>query len=155
VYAVAAVLAALLVGSGVGSAWSDRLRAMKVGAVTLGLALACIGLAAGLLPLVHAAQASGVAARSATALAALVPVAVVMGMPFPLGLRHLAATEGRVAWAWAANGFASVVAAPVAALIALESGSRVLFLAAGAAYFIGAAVAWPGGDGGAAIENLP
>jgi hypothetical protein len=39
-----------------------------------------------------------------------------------------------VAWAWAANGFASVVATPAAALIALEAGSQMLFLVAAIAY---------------------
>ncbi|NIS01218.1 MAG: hypothetical protein GWN99_09155, partial [Gemmatimonadetes bacterium] len=63
-----------------------------------------------------------------------------MGTPFPLGLRAVArGAAERVAWAWAANGFASVVATPLAALIALEAGSRILWLAAGLAY-AGAAV---------------
>jgi hypothetical protein len=62
-------------------------------------------------------------------------------MPFPLGLRRLAAgSEGRVAWAWAANGFASVVAAPLAALIALEVGSGTLLAGAGTAYAVAGAV---------------
>ena len=141
VYAVAAVLAALLVGSGAGSAWSDRWVPARAAAVAVALALACGALALGLLPLVHAAQGWGLAARGVAALVLLVPLAAAMGMPFPLGLRRLAAgTEGRVAWAWAANGFASVVAAPLAALIALEAGSGVLFQAAGAAYAVAGAV---------------
>ncbi len=62
-----------------------------------------------------------------------------MGMPFPLGLRRLAGDDaGRVAWAWAANGFASVVAAPLAVLIALELGSEAVFGAAAAAYAVAA-----------------
>jgi hypothetical protein len=68
-------------------------------------------------------------------LATLGPLAVLMGMPFALGLRRLAGKQPeRVAWAWAANGFASVVAAPLAALIAIEAGSPTLLLAAAAAY---------------------
>ncbi len=43
-------------------------------------------------------------------------------------------SRSRVAWAWAANGFASVVATPLAALLALEVGTRALFLVAAAAY---------------------
>ena len=58
-----------------------------------------------------------------------------MGTPFPLGLRRLAGNaRERIAWSWAANGFASVVAAPLAAIVALETGSPVLFLLAAAAY---------------------
>jgi hypothetical protein len=66
-----------------------------------------------------------------------------MGMPFPLGLRRLAADDtAGVAWAWAANGFASVVAAPLAVLIALELGSGAVFGVAAAAYAMAAFVMW-------------
>jgi hypothetical protein len=135
VYAVAAVLAAMLVGSGVGSAWSDRLAPARARGVALGLALACGALAVGLLPLVHAVEGAGLVGRALAAALVLGPLAAVMGMPFPLGLRRLAGEDtARVAWAWAANGFASVVAAPLAALIALEAGSEAVFGAAAAAY---------------------
>jgi hypothetical protein len=141
VYAVAAVLAAMLVGSGVGSALSDRLAPVRARAGTLGLALACGALAVGLLPLVHAVEGAGVGARALAAAVVLGPLAVVMGMPFPLGLRRLGGEDtGRVAWAWAANGFASVLAAPLAALIALEAGSQAVFGAAAAAYAVAALV---------------
>jgi hypothetical protein len=141
VYAVAAVLAAMLVGSGLGSAWSDRLAPTRASGVTLGLALACGALAVGLLPLVHAVEGAGLGARALAAALVLGPLAAVMGMPFPLGLRRLAGADaGRVAWAWAANGFGSVVAAPLAALIALEAGSEAVFGAAAVAYAVTALV---------------
>ncbi len=58
-----------------------------------------------------------------------------MGVPFPAGLRQLAG-ENPVhrAWSWAANGFASVVATPLAMLIALEAGSQALLATAAGAY---------------------
>jgi hypothetical protein len=144
VYAVAAVLAAMLVGSGLGSAWSDRLAPARARGVTLGLGLACGALALGLLPLVHAVEGAGLEARALAAALVLGPLAAVMGMPFPLGLRRLAGDDtASVAWAWAANGFASVVAAPLAALIALEVGSEAVFGAAAAAYAVAAFVIWP------------
>jgi hypothetical protein len=63
-----------------------------------------------------------------------------MGMLFPLGLRALAPGDSvRIAWAWGVNGFASVVGVPLAALIAVEAGSRVLLLSGAAAYFVAAA----------------
>jgi hypothetical protein len=75
----------------------------------------------------------------------LTPVALVMGMPFPLGLRALAAASpARVAWAWAANGFTSVVTAPLAALVALEAGTRVVFGLAAMGYLIAAGCFWRG-----------
>ena len=62
-------------------------------------------------------------------------------MMFPLGLRGIARDDGaRIAWAWGANGFASVVGAPLAALIAVEAGSRMLLVAAAGTYIAAAAV---------------
>jgi hypothetical protein len=140
VYAVAAVLVAFLVCSGLGSAWSDG-RSEGYARVA-GLALVVmLGLCAVLLlGLVHLLGSATLFVRAVVAMLVLAPLAFVMGLPFPLGLRSLA--QGRaedVAWAWAANGFASVVATPLAALIALEVGSTLLFLFAAAAY-AGAAV---------------
>lgn len=135
VYAVAAVLAALLGCSGAGSAWSDRLAARRgwIAAATLAALLALY--AALLLGLVHRFEPAPLAVRAAVAVFALVPPACLMGFPFPLGLRALAGTDGTsIAWAWAANGFASVVAAPLAALVALEAGSPALFLVAAGGY---------------------
>lgn len=60
-----------------------------------------------------------------------------------MGLRAMAsASPVRLAWAWAANGFTSVVAAPLAALIALEAGTRVVFAVAAVAYLIAAGCFW-------------
>jgi hypothetical protein len=139
VYAVAAVLAVMLVGSGFGSAWSDRLAPARARGVALALAVTCGVLAIGLLPLVHVLEGTGVGARALATALLLGPLAFVMGMPFPLGLRQLSGDgTAQVAWAWAANGFASVVAAPLAALIALEAGSDAVFGTAAAAYAVAA-----------------
>lgn len=139
VFAVAIVLTAFLVFSGLGSIWSDGRR---VAGRIPGLALAAMLTlcASALLPLVHAAESTHVIVRGVIALVALAPLAFVMGLPFPVGLRTLGteASDGTVAWAWAANGFASTVAAPLAALIALEAGSPALFLTAATGYGIAA-----------------
>lgn len=71
----------------------------------------------------------------------LAPVATAMGMLFPLGLRGIAGDSVGIAWAWAANGFASVVAVPLAALVAVEAGSPALFLVATATYAAASLVA--------------
>jgi hypothetical protein len=69
---------------------------------------------------------------------------VLMGLPFPLGLVWLErASPGLVAWAWAVNGCASVIAAVLAAILALGSGfSQVLLLGAG--FYTLAALVLPG-----------
>ena len=142
VYAVAAALAAFLVCSGLGSVWSDRVRADRAWRAGAALLALLAVYAAILLGVVHRAQGAPLPARVAVALLALGPPALLMGLPFPLGLRALVGERTAVlAWAWAANGFASVIAAPLAALIALGAGSRVLFLFAAAAYGVAALAA--------------
>ncbi|HJU66093.1 MAG TPA: class I SAM-dependent methyltransferase, partial [Gemmatimonadaceae bacterium] len=139
VYAVAAVLAAILVCSGVGSIWSDRLSLShgRIAAITLVSSLALLAVVS--LPLVHLLQPTSLLARAATAFVLVAPAATVMGTMFPLGLRLMArADTGRIAWAWSANGFSSVVSVPLSALIAVEWGSRVLLLVAAGAYLIAA-----------------
>lgn len=140
VYAVAAVLAAILVCSGVGSALSDRFAPSRTRLAGMVLATCLALLALGLLDLVHLLQPAPLLARGAVAAVLLAPVALVMGTMFPLGLRAIAREDSaQIAWAWGANGFASVVAVPLAALIAVEAGSRILLLVAAIAY-LGAAV---------------
>jgi hypothetical protein len=141
VYAVTAVLGALLVCAGAGSLWSDRLEAALGWRPALALAGVLTVYALLLLHFVHLLQGGAIAVRVLVAIGLLVPIAFLMGQPFALGLRALAgANQGRVAWAWAANGFASVVAAPAGALIAIEAGSRALFLFSAVAYTVAAAV---------------
>ena len=69
-------------------------------------------------------------ARAALVLAVLAPVSVALGLPFPLGLARTG-SGGLLPWAWGLNGAFSVVATPLANLIAREAGfSRVLLCAA-------------------------
>ena len=50
----------------------------------------------------------------------IAPLAFFMGMPFPLGLRRVAEqAPDFVPWAWGINGFASVVSAVLATLLAI------------------------------------
>jgi hypothetical protein len=69
-------------------------------------------------------------ARAGLVLLALAPVSLALGLPFPLGLQRTG-SGGLLPWAWALNGAFSVVATPLANLIAREAGfSWVLFSAA-------------------------
>ncbi len=153
VYAVTAVLGGFLVFSGIGSAFSDRL-ATSVGWIPgVSLAACCALYGWFLLDVVHVVQPAGLWLRTLVALLVVAPPALLMGVPFPLGLRLLVgADRGRIAWAWAVNGFASVVAAPLAALVAIEAGSpSVLWL--GGALYGGAALVMGSGTGDQGLRD--
>jgi hypothetical protein len=62
-----------------------------------------------------------------------------MGMPFPKLIAILGRDDRRLLpWAWAINGFLSVVGAPVAAMVSVIAGFPILFLVAAGAYALAA-----------------
>ena len=127
-YAIAVVLAGLLVFAGLGAGAIDRLvrlagRRPPIVIVAAGI-IAVGGAYIGLLPYVfEVAQGWPTAARLAVALALLGPIGFFLGMPFPLGLKALGArAPALVPWAWGINACASVVSASLATFIALHIG---------------------------------
>ncbi len=134
-YAVSVVLAGFLVFAGIGSALTQRVahRDLKRG---LGQVVAAIGLIvlACLLGWSSLFALSGAASewmRVLLALSLIAPLAVFMGMPFPLGLAGLAADgQELIAWAWGINGCASVVGAVMATLVSVHLGINAVLIMA-------------------------
>lgn len=128
-YALTAVLFTLLLFSGLGSRIAHRvphrLALVLVAVVALGLPQ--------VLPSVFALSLGlPLELRLVETVVVLAPLGILMGMPFPLGIRWLErATPDLVPWAWGVNGAASVVSSVLAALLALSFGFSAV-LAAGA-----------------------
>ncbi len=129
----ALVLTGMLVFSGLGSLLSERFSASpRLGAgLAVLVALAwCAGALLLLEPVILATLNWSFLARAGLLLALVAPVSLALGLPFPLGLSQAGST-GFLPWAWGLNGAFSVVATPLANLIAREAGfSRVLLSAA-------------------------
>ncbi len=129
----ALVLTGMLVFSGLGSVLSDRFGARPLLGMVIVSAIVlawCGVMLLALQPLMLATLEWPFLARSGLLLALIAPVSVALGLPFPLGLNQ-AGTGGFLPWAWGLNGAFSVVATPLANLIAREFGfSRVLLCAA-------------------------
>jgi hypothetical protein len=63
------------------------------------------------------------------------PLAFLLGHFFPLGIRALRDRDPAwVAWAWAINGFSTVLASVLAVLVALQAGFSALLVLATACY---------------------
>jgi hypothetical protein len=145
---VAVVLAGFLVFAGLGSGYSARLArtgsTTRLNPVTFAVAALSILVLAylALLPWVFglfAGYADWV--RISVSLALIAPLAFCMGMPFPLGLRRLAeAAPAFIPWAWGINGFASVISAALATLLALHFGFTTVLLLALMLYVLAAAL---------------
>lgn len=136
-YAMATVLFAILLFSGVGSALSDRVSLPG----TLVLLPLLVAVYAALLPrFFDVALAAPRWTRFILAVAALAPPGFLMGIPFPRGIALLQQrAPDLITWAWAVNGAVSVVASILAAMLALSFGfSTVLTL--GAACYVGSLV---------------
>ena len=136
-YSLSVVLAALLAFTGVGSwlstKWRDERRGLNL---ALTAATVLIAASAFFLPsLVEHMVSSSFSARVAVTIAVLAPFGLLMGMAMPIGLRRYEALHpGGVPFAWAANGFASVVAAALATVLALVFGFTVTTLVAALCY---------------------
>jgi len=71
----------------------------------------------------------------------IAPLAFCMGMPFPLGLSRVANNiPNFIPWAWGINGFASVISATLATLLAIEFGFTAVVLFALGCYIAAAAI---------------
>jgi hypothetical protein len=152
VYAVSVVIAAFLIFAGIGSTLSAPLAARVRPEVLVRLAVAMIALCGSLVALLGEEAAAllpqlGLAARAGLTVLAIAPLALCMGMPFPLGLSRLPAGASGP-WAWGINGCASVLGSMTATLVAIHYGFNVVFVLALLLYVLVAA-SFPvdGGDG--------
>jgi hypothetical protein len=143
VYSLTVTLFSLLLGTGLGAAFSRRVddgSLRKAGATAL--VIIAVGVAAVILvvtPLIPWAIRFPRAARIAIAIATLLPIGFVLGIPMPTGIRRLAAVAPHmVPWAWGMNGALSVLGATLAIFIAMNWGFSATLLSASAVYLIAA-----------------
>jgi hypothetical protein len=142
--AFALVLTGMLIFSGLGALLAGRYEARARHAVlvaALAVVAWCGLMAFAATPLEIGSLGWPFAVRAALVLAAVAPASVALGLFFPLGLSQAGPT-GFLPWAWGLNGAFSVVATPLANLIARESGFERVLLAAALLYGI-AAVSFP------------
>lgn len=147
-YAIAVVLATLLIGGGVGSgvmgATMQRTRSTLLPRWPAAAVFALILLWIPLWPLIErSAETSPFFMRIAVVILPLFMLAFFMGIPFPFGLRAVGRLGQRqVALAWAVNGAMSVVGSVAAIVIALLVGFSALFFIAALVYLVVAADAY-------------
>ncbi len=153
-YAVAVVLSGFLIFAGLGSAYSPRLsqRMQPYGRSPVSIAVAGILVIAliyiALLPMIfHALIGLADGIKMALSIVLIAPLAFCMGMPFPIGLKRLAdSAPDFIPWAWGINGFASVMSAALATLLAIEFGFTAVVLLALGLYASAAAIIRGGSD---------
>lgn len=132
---ISVVLTTLLVGGGLGSAfWSKRSSILTIpfAGIVLGIGLWWSGWSL-ISPVVLAAEWW---ARLASIVLCILPLSLMMGIPFPARLKQLSNDPATVALAWGTNGIMSVVAAIVGLAIAQLWGFSYLLVVGCAVYII-------------------
>lgn len=128
------VVAGVLVFSSLGGAWAQRKKKSVLNwalGILLGLLLTAIVV---LDPLIQWLMGRAPLFQYSVALLIMCPVGFLMGLPFTIGMRDLLSSAGQRAYAWSANGCASVLSSIVAAQMALMFGISAILMGAMAAY---------------------
>jgi len=134
IYGLSVGLFAFLLASGFGSNFTNRLRdavlERSVSIVVVMIVGVGLSFVAGSAPLFALTLSQPLAIRIAIAVVAVFPLAFLMGMLFPIGVRLIARdSEDLIPWAWATNGCFSVVGIFGTRITALLFGfSRALFV---------------------------
>ena len=144
-YALSVVLFSLLIFSGIGSFASEQLIKPRNRSLLLlpFVALIAVIIAAGVAtaPITHAYDGATTPVRIFTAVALLAPMGLLMGMPFPIGMRLASLRENApTAFFWGINGATSVLASVLGVSIALQWGIPQAFWV-GVAFYVVAALA--------------
>jgi len=156
-YALTVVVFLLLLSSGGGSLISRRWgSSARLSWLPLVLVVAALLLCVFILPgLLNALVGLPFAVKVLVSAALLVPLGLVMGMPFPTGLRALASSPAPefpveqastprqtvVEWAWAMNAAASVLGSVLAMVIAIRYGLNATLACGAVAYVLALALA--------------
>jgi spermidine synthase len=136
IYAISISLAGFLVFAGLGSFVSERLAQKQshyriaVLAVVVIVSMS-IGYLFVLGPLFEQLGHLAMAYKFVISTLLIAPLAFFMGMPFPLAISALKQQASNlIPWAWGINGYASVISAGLATLIAIDLGFSVVILIA-------------------------
>jgi len=146
IFSVSLVIFSLLVFAGIGSRLSTRIDLRTPGGLKLVLILAgsLIFLYAFFFPQVLPIfQGNPLLFRQVITIFLIAPLGLLMGMPFPLGIRLVGSQwQFFVPWAWCANGCASVLGAILPVIIALAWGFQTVFFLAAFLYAMSLLVVW-------------
>jgi hypothetical protein len=144
--AVTTVLAVLLIGGGIGSGLAGRWTSPTTNSIpawpAAGVVVLVLAWTFVWSPLSRSFLAAEPLLRVLVVVVSLLPPALLMGMPFPLGLRAVGNSgERHVALGWAVNGITSVVGSAGAVTLAIVVGFSSVLLAGVAAYLLAALLA--------------
>jgi hypothetical protein len=140
VYTFAVVLASLLIFTGAGAYSAERFRLQPrraLGFIVL-LILAALLATAFIAPFVFSATLGlDLFWRIMVSILLIAPMGVLLGMPFPTGIRIVANEAApMIPWAWGVNGFFTVIGAVGALMLGMAFGFKVVLALAAGCYLM-------------------
>jgi hypothetical protein len=144
-YAVAVILFSMILATGLGSLASDRIplerQSSPVLALPVATATVVLAVSLALQPVVSRTIQLQLTARCLITIAMVSPLAFLLGMFFPMGMRLVRRlSEDAMPWMWGINGACGVLASVAAVAISMWAGIHTNFTVALLAY---AALAFP------------
>ncbi|MFK5894290.1 MAG: SAM-dependent methyltransferase, partial [Pseudomonadota bacterium] len=142
IYSIPVVLTAFMIFAGLGSVWTKQLllhlSAQRL-LLRVILSIVCLGLFYSyfLGTFFSLMAANPIAVKIMLSFLLIAPLAISMGMPFPLALSSIdRSNSAYIPWAWAINGCASVISAVLASLLAIHFGFTVVIIFALGLYLL-------------------
>jgi hypothetical protein len=130
------VLCGILVFSALGGFWSQNITPGGIKKTLLGLIFVLVIIFLGLETVTYEILGLPDTVQYILAILILLPCGVLIGLPFPLGMRYLVKSSATRAHAWTANGCTSVLTSIIAAQIALGIGISYIIAGATASYIL-------------------
>jgi len=137
-YALTVIIFSMLVSSGLGSYFSQRIvreRDSRLEVVLAAVAVVVAVLALAVSPVLGEGVGLPLPVKFFISTMLIAPAGFLMGIPFPVGLHRLEMRhKASVRWAWSLNAAASVLGSVVAIVLAIYFGLRETMLIGGAMY---------------------
>ena len=140
IYAIPVILASFMIFAGLGSAWTKQLllrfsaKQLLLGAI-MGIVFIGLFYSYFLGSFFTMTASYPITIKIILSLLLIAPLAVCMGMPFPLALGALSVSNSSgssntayIPWAWGINGCASVISAVLASLLAIHFGFNLVII---------------------------
>ena len=127
IYSTTVILFSLLVFCGIGSRITNYFNLKKLKnyliIIIAGIALLLFIYNYLLTPLFHSLLGINILGRISMAIILLIPLGLLMGMPFPVGIKIIDKKANKmIPWVWGINGSMSVLGSIVAVILAISSG---------------------------------
>lgn len=150
IVSVSAIFTSILVFSGIGSMLQKKIGLLPIHKMRIGVAAILLCTALLLLSsdfVLSQFISSGTGTRYVVTVLMLMPVSFFMGWMFPSGMEQLEEkSETLIPWVWGVNGFASVIAAPMAILLSMSTGFHYVLLIGLGCYILAALTSWMWGS---------